>query len=82
MNLIAGIVDQVYIEERIIIISINNGTQRISVSLDECLGILKSGDFVLFDGKKWYKNPKHDELKKELHDSIMKLYTENLNKKM
>ncbi len=75
-----GIVEQVYLDSEIIVISVDYGNKRITVKSSECLGILKEGDFVLYENGFWYKNPRHEILKTELNKKIQELYHVNIKK--
>jgi hypothetical protein len=41
------------------------------VSKDNTEGIIKSGDFVIFNGDKWYKDPDDLKIKEDLRNRIL-----------
>lgn len=66
---VKGFIDQIFEESQIIII-ISNDNKRYSVSFENTEGLLKSGDFVIYDGNKWIKDPDDLKIKKELQEII------------
>lgn len=66
---VKGFIDQIFEESQIIII-ISNDNKRYSVSFGNTEGLLKSGDFVVYDGNKWIKDPADLKIKKELQEII------------
>lgn len=66
---VKGFIDQIFEESQIIII-ISNDNKRYSVSFGNTEGLLKSGDFVVYDGNKWIKDPDDLKIKKELQEII------------
>ena len=70
MPIIKGFVDQIFEESNILII-ITKENKRFSVSKDNTEGIIKSGDFVIFNGEKWYKDPDDLKIKEDLRKRIM-----------
>lgn len=68
---VKGFIDQIFEESQIIII-ISNDNKRYSVSFENTEGLLKSGDFVIYDGNKWIKDPDDLKIKKELQEIIKK----------
>lgn len=68
-SLVKGFIDQIFEESQIIII-ISNDNKRYSVSFENTEGLLKSGDFVIYDGNKWIKDPDDLKIKKELQEII------------
>lgn len=65
MNQVKGFVDQVFKESKIMII-ITKDNHTYSVSFDNIKDDIKSGDFVVYDGTYWYKDPDDLSLKQEL----------------
>ena len=70
MPIIKGFVDQIFEESNILII-VTKENNRFSVSKESTIGIIKSGDFVIFDGDKWYKDPDDLKIKEELRKRIL-----------
>lgn len=66
---VKGFIDQIFEESQIIII-ISNDNKRYSVSFENTEGLFKSGDFVIYDGNKWIKDPDDLKIKKELQEII------------
>ena len=52
-------------------IIITKENNRFSVSKENTIGTIKSGDFVIFDGDKWYKDPDDLKIKEDLRKRIM-----------
>lgn len=69
MEKIRGFVDQIFEESKIMII-ISKDNHVHSVSFDNIKDDIKCGDFVIFDGINWYKDPKNLTLKKEFKNLI------------
>ncbi|MBQ8292829.1 MAG: hypothetical protein IJX78_03350 [Bacilli bacterium] len=76
MDFNKGIIDQIYFDEKIIIISVLDGTKSISVSFSDCDEGLMIGDFVLYNGFKWIIAPNNLELKNNLKNQIKSLYND------
>ncbi len=74
-----GIIDQIFFDENIVIISLNKGTKSISVSLKDCDNNVKSGDFVVYKNSKWMIEPANLELQKDLNKEIKSLF-KDMNK--
>ena len=70
MPIIKGFVDQIF-EESDILIILTKENKRYSVSKNNTLGVIKSGDFVIFNGEKWYKDPADLQIKEDLRKKIL-----------
>lgn len=70
MPIIKGFVDQIF-EESDILIILTKENKRYSVSKNNTLGVIKSGDFVIFNGEKWYKDPDDLQIKEDLRKKIL-----------
>ncbi len=70
MPIIKGFVDQIF-EESDILIILTKENERYSVSKNNTLGVIKSGDFVIFNGEKWYKDPDDLQIKEDLRKKIL-----------
>lgn len=70
MPIIKGFVDQIFGESDILII-LTKENKRYSVSKNNTLGVIKSGDFVIFNGEKWYKDPDDLQIKEDLRKKIL-----------
>ena len=70
MPIIKGFVDQIF-EESDILIILTKENKRYSVSKNNTLGVIKSGDFVIFNGEKWYKDPDDLKIKEDLRKKIL-----------
>ena len=70
MPIIKGFVDQIF-EESDILIILTKENKRYSVPKNNTLGVIKSGDFVIFNGEKWYKDPDDLQIKEDLRKKIL-----------